>query len=126
MKTLKVTEKKRDLGFTLLGIEDDGARSAFDAMVSTLNANQITVFREYSYDPSIAVPVLECEGSTLLQGRYPSVKEVAQWFDLPESAFGSIRAHSPLFEAANITRIGACCGVGTDVYCDPNEDGDEQ
>ena len=53
---------------------------------------------------------------------YPSKIEFAEFLSLDQDYFSAVKEQSNLLKEANSTRIGACCGVGEDVYIDPNEE----
>lgn len=116
---------------SILGIKKDLNRAAFKDMLVILehhdveydvkNAKEFPEI-EKTYD---VLPRFEVDGELLLSGRYPTVEEISTWFNLDPVIFGSIQVESDLFRAANDGRIGACCGVGTDVFLDPYENDDE-
>lgn len=116
---------------SVLGIKKDLNRAAFKDMLVILahhdvecdvkNAKEFPEI-EKTYD---VLPRFEVDGELLLSGRYPTVEEISAWFNLDPVIFGSIQVESDLFRAANDGRIGACCGVGTDIFLDPYEEDDE-
>lgn len=124
---LTVYEKEEDLGSFLLGLQTDAARSQFNEVVSVIEARGVSVTR---YNPihnkddipqEIVLPTVYLDDSVLSQGQYPSVEVVAGALGLDIGLFDGIKRTSILHDANN-TRIGLCCGVGQDVYLDPNED----
>lgn len=116
---------------SVLGIKKDLNRAAFKDMTVILEHHDVELdIKNAKQNPEIekqfeSLPHFVVDGKVMLSGRYPSVEEVSAWFDLDPIIFGSIKVESNIFRAANDGRIGACCGVGTDVFLDPYEDDNE-
>lgn len=124
---LKAYEKEESLG-SFLGIEKDQERERFDRIVSVLKENNIDVIRYderkdvKEFEKGMILPCFKLNDEIVLSGEYPKVSDVVNWFNLDEKLFSHIQDKSQLIQAANDNRIGYCCGVGTDVYVDPNEE----
>ncbi|QIK68902.1 arsenic metallochaperone ArsD family protein [Erysipelothrix sp. HDW6C] len=125
---LTVYEVVEDLGSALLGIDTDPRRSAFKEMVKRLELSGIDVKRfnnlhdKTKTDAYSVLPTFVVDGKVVAEGNYPLADAVASWFSLDSDLFSGIQQGGSLFQAANSGRISACCGVGTDVYLDPNDD----
>ena len=123
---LRAYLKEEDLA-SVLGIEKDLVREQFLKACEVLKAEGVEVElfdaikdREAFKDIAI-LPSFEVNGKIEVSGQYPSNKELSEFYGLDYDKFDKTTS-SGLFEAANDGRIGYCCGVGTDVYLDPNED----
>lgn len=118
---LVVTEKPQELGTLLLGITTDPERDRFAQYCEVLRSSGIEVENKMKDTDTQSLPQV-CSGEQCLSGRYPTISELCSWFDLDEALFADLNVTGSLFHAANDKRVGFCCGVGTDVYVDPNED----
>lgn len=120
-------ETQESLG-SVLGIEKEPERERFSGICKVLEKEGIEVERfdevkhRNQFEEGMILPCFKIDGKTVLSGEYPSILDVAQWFELDPELFKSLEGSSTLMAAANSDRIGYCCGVGTDVYLDPNED----
>lgn len=120
-------EKEETLG-SFLGLEVDQERERFTDIVKTLQENGITVIRyderkdQDKFSEGLILPSFKVNDKTVLSGKYPKVSDIVSWFDLDTKIFGDIQEKSQLVQFANDDRIGFCCGAGTDVYVDPNEE----
>ena len=127
MKKLTVYERPEELGSIILGVNVDANRKRFDDMIPTLEAQGVEVVRYNAIDNpehlkgKETLPAFEILGELKVQGRYPQVFEVAQWFDIAKESF-QVEARSSLFVEANTAYGGPCCGVNADLYLDPNAD----
>lgn len=118
MKHFKIYEEKESLESMILGINQDPKRKMFDEMLKGLcdiNVERIVVEQGMT-------PRFEVDGKHYNFGHYPSASELTEILELDENHFESLTYESSLLQAANTTRLGACCGVGEDIYLDPNED----
>ena len=124
---LKAYEKEESLG-SFLGIDKDQERERFNEIVKVLEDNNIKVERfderkhAEAFDEGMILPCFVVAGKTVLSGQYPKVADALSWFEIDKDLFSHIQDKSQLVQAANDGRIGYCCGVGTDVYVDPNEE----
>ncbi len=120
-------ETQESLG-SVLGIEKEPERERFNGICEVLKEAGVEVQRfdevkdKDQFEAGMILPCFKIEDQIVLSGEYPSTVEVAKWFDLDHEVFKELEGSSTLMAAANSDRIGYCCGVGTDVYLDPNED----
>ncbi len=111
---------------SVLGIEKDVERYRFLDACAVLKEQGIEVevydaLKDKEMVKDIAIlPCFKVNGEIVVSGKYPSNKEIAEYFSLDASLFS--KGSSDLVQAANDGRIGYCCGVGTDIYLDPNEE----
>ena len=112
---------------SVLGIEKDTVREQFLSACKVLEAAgvEVEIFdalknKEKVKDIAI-LPSFEVNGKIEISGQFPSNKELATFFDVDYDKFEK-SSTGALMEAANDGRIGYCCGVGTDIYLDPNEE----
>lgn len=117
MKTIKVYEAPESLESMILGINSDPKRKMFDDMVKSLEDYTITRIKEEKRQNAKIV----VNDTEVFEG-YPNQEEFAKLLDLDPGFFASVSYSSELLEGANTTRLGACCGVGEDIYLDPNEE----
>ena len=122
---LKAFLKEEDLA-SVLGIEKDLVREQFLAACKVLEAEGVEVelfdaIKDKEEMKNIAIlPSFEVNGNMEISGKYPNNNELSSLFDIDYDKFDKTSAGG-LFAAANDGRIGYCCGVGTDIYLDPNE-----
>ena len=123
---LRAFLQEEDLA-SVLGIEKDLVREKFLNAVKVLKAEgvEVEVFdaikdKEFFRDLAI-IPCFEVNGKMEVSGHYPSNQDLAKYFKIDFDKFDKTSAGG-LLAAANDGRIGFCCGVGTDVYLDPNEE----
>lgn len=109
---LYIEEPKESLESLILGIKDP-KREMFHDMLDVLKDFEIE--RKESNAVNIVL-----NDKTL--DHYPNKTEFAGFLGLDQNFFSEVKEQSNLLKEANSTRIGACCGVGEDVYIDPNED----
>ncbi|AMC92495.1 hypothetical protein AOC36_00340 [Erysipelothrix larvae] len=126
-KTINVYEKEADLSHIILGVENDPKRAQFNEIVKILQNNGYAVNR---FDPvhnkeamkdHVNLPSIYLHDTLIFQGEYPTCDEVAGVLGLDNALFSGIQ-RTNLLNEANTTRLGSCCGVGQDVYFDPDED----
>lgn len=115
---MKIYEGKESLESMILGINQDPKRVMFDEMIQLLK--DIKIEREF-VEVGV-VPRFEISGTMHELGYYPNDVELAALLNVDPEIFSSIEHRSELLDSAQHTRLGACCGVGMDVYLDPNED----
>lgn len=115
---MKVYEAKESLESMILGLNKDPKRVMFDEMISKLD--DVAVERIVSEEG--VLPRFEVAGHMHELGHYPSDTELADLLGVDVSRFKDVEYRSELLESAQQTRLGSCCGVGMDVYLDPNED----
>lgn len=123
---LKAYLNEESLG-SALGIEKDVDRETFFDEVKVLEKENINVQvfdalknKEDVKDIEV-LPSFEVNGEIKISGRYPSKNELSEMFDIDICKFGSTETSS-FVKAANDNQVGYCCGVGTDIYLDPNEE----
>lgn len=119
---IKIYDTPVDLGWVLFGECEDIQRDHFEKTMVKVEELGITVQRYNTQDnpqecidkplPYIVV------GDNVFEGKYPSTEELAN--DLKVDAT-SIRIPNTLLKQASECRLGSCCGVGSDVYLDPND-----
>ena len=120
MKKLVVYETAEDLGSSILGLNIDASRNRFDEMVPTIENYGVEVIRYNLIDhpdqftDDMKVPSLYLDGVRLTHGRYPQRFEISKWFDIPTEALSFIPKQG-LFQEANSTAGGACCGLNDDL-----------
>lgn len=110
---------------SVLGIEKDVKRYQFLDACKELEKQGVIVelYDAHNHRDIVkgikTLPSFEIDGVLKFEGRYPSIKELKTLFgvELEEN-----NEASKLVQAANDGRIGYCCGVGTDIYLDPNEE----
>lgn len=123
---LKAYLKEEDLA-SVLGIEKDLVREQFMEACKVLESQGVEVeiydaLKNKEEVKDIAIlPSFEVDGKIVQSGSYPSNLELSEQFNLDYNEFDKTSTGG-LIEAANDGRIGFCCGVGTDVYLDPNEE----
>lgn len=116
---IKITEKKESLETIILGINQDPYRVNFHGYLKSLD---IVIEKEVLNDQSEYAVIVEIDGVESKFKAYPNAQETADLFGVDSSVFKEVKEGSGLLQAANTTRIGNCCGVGEDIYCDPNEE----
>lgn len=109
---LFIEEPKESLESLILGIKDP-KREMFHDMLDTLKDFEIERKESNSVKILLNDKVID---------HYPSKTEFAEFLSLDQNYFSEVKEQSNLLKEANSTRIGACCGVGEDVYIDPNEE----
>lgn len=109
---LFIEEPKESLESLILGIKDP-KREMFHDMLDVLKDFEI----EKKESNTVNIVFNEKNIS-----HYPSKTEFAELLNLDKNYFSDVKEQSNLLKEANSTRIGACCGVGEDVYIDPNEE----
>ncbi len=109
---LFIEEPKESLESLILGIKDP-KREMFHDMLDVLKDFEI------EKKESNTVNIVFNEKNI---NHYPSKTEFAELLNLDKNYFSDVKEQSNLLKEANSTRIGACCGVGEDVYIDPNEE----
>lgn len=123
---LRAYLKEEDLA-SVLGIEKDLVRDKFLEACEVLKTEGVEVeifdaLKDKEEVKDIAIlPSFEVNGKIEVSGKYPNNKELSDFFNLDYDKFDKTSTGG-LIEAANDGRIGFCCGVGTDVYLDPNEE----
>ncbi|NLL74461.1 MAG: arsenic metallochaperone ArsD family protein [Erysipelothrix sp.] len=115
---IKIYEERESLESMILGINQDPKRSMFNEMLKELK--DVTI--ERINDVEGVIPRFVVDGTIHELGHYPNVSELSTMLGIDESTFSSINFESNILQEANQTRLGACCGVGEDIYLDPNED----
>lgn len=120
---IKVYDQPQDLGAIIFGISEDDKRNYFESVLKALKENGIDIIQFDTYkNPE------ECKDKTLptvvvndqiFEGRYPSLQEICNLIDVNSD---DVKVESWVTKGANTTRLGSCCGVGSDIYLDPNED----
>lgn len=125
---LTIFEEAEDLGAIILGIQKDASRESFNQIVEILKENNIeverfdTIHHKDQLQDKNNLPVFEIDNVLIFDGGYPSKIDVASWFGLNLELFESVTTQNQILKEANDGRIGYCCGVGTDIYIDPNEE----
>lgn len=117
MKTIKIIEAPESLESMILGINSDPKRKMFDEMLKTLEDYSVTRVKDAS---KVQAEVFVNDKEVFVG--YPNQEEFAMLLDLDKKVFCAVSYSSDLLEGANTTRLGACCGVGEDIYLDPNEE----
>lgn len=116
---LKIVEKPDSLESIILGIQSDIKRKAFHEMLVALSDDfEVTIGN--SNDDYL--PKIYLDDNIIFDGYYPSIQEMCVALGISKDRYNHIEESSKLFYEANHTRIGLCCGVGQNVYCDPYED----
>lgn len=116
---IKLYEKKESLESMILGINKDPYRVNFHAFLEQLN---FTIEKEVLADADKAQLYIEKDGVKSPFDSYPNAEALAAFLTVDVAIFDSVAIQSGILQAANTTRIGNCCGVGEDIYMDPNED----
>ena len=109
---LLIEEPKESLESIILGIKEP-KREMFHDMLSVLKDFELETIEAQTVK-------IMLKNETL--NHYPSKLEFAEFLGLEPNYFSEVKEQSNLLKEANSTRIGACCGVGEDVYIDPNEE----
>lgn len=117
MKKIKIHEAKESLETLILGINKDPKRIMFDQMIESLEDYEIERIERLDY-VGVDISVQEVKHHF---DSYPNAEELAELLSLDSAVFKSIKHESDLVNHANRSRLGACCGVGEDIYLDPNE-----
>lgn len=123
---LRAFLKEEDLA-SVLGIEKDIIREQFLEACEVLKAEgvEVEIFDALKHKEAVQdiaiLPSFEVNGKIEVSGQYPNNRMLADFYGLDFDLFDKT-SKSGLIEAANDGRIGFCCGVGTDVYLDPNEE----
>lgn len=118
---IKVIEKKDDLEKIILGIESNPRRKTFHELIDSLDESFVV---ETEYKEDGVLPLIFVDDTLSFEGIYPKLEEMARVLNLDSNYYAHISESSDLFQAANNSRIGICCGVGTNVYFDPYENED--
>lgn len=116
---IKLYEKKEALEVIILGINKDPYRVNFHHYLDCLDLN---VDKQDLADSSPHTIIIEKDGVKTEFDHYLNIQELAEYFSVSEDVFSDVNYESGLLQAANTTRIGNCCGVGEDIYVDPNEE----
>lgn len=116
---IKLHEKKEALEVVILGINKDPYRVNFH---NYLNALQADIESVHLTDSEAYNLIVEYDGIKTQFLKYPNAQETADLFGVDVHLFNDVSYKSGLLNAANTTRIGNCCGVGEDIYVDPNEE----
>ena len=125
---IDVYETMEDLGSILLGIVTDVDRKVFDesCVVATMQGFEINRYDVRSRPEELAnmrsLPVIRINDTVVMEGKYPTILEFASFTCLDTALFAAIQVEDKLHHEAHSTRVGLCCGVGADVYLDPNEE----
>lgn len=109
---LLIEEPKESLESLILGIKEP-KREMFHDMLNVLKDLEIETKEARTVKITLNNQTLN---------HYPSKLEFAEFLGLEQNYFSEVKEQSNLLKEANSTRIGACCGVGEDVYIDPNEE----
>ena len=117
--TIKLYEKKESLETLILGINQDPDRVNFHAYVKQLG---LTPQLETLEETSPYSLIVEIGGTPTECHQYPNAEKTAELFDVELDLLKNVAQKSTILNAANTTRIGNCCGVGEDIYVDPNEE----
>lgn len=116
---VKLYEKKESLESMILGINRDPYRENFHAYLKSANVNFES---EVLSDSDSNTLIVEIDGKKESFDHYPNAQETATLFGVDIELFKTVQVQSNLLKAANTTRLGNCCGVGEDIYVDPNEE----
>lgn len=121
--TIRIYDKAQDLGSIIFKVSDDKERALFDKNIEVLKSEGIVVesYDAFHHPDKCAnkrLPEINV-GAVVYEGRYPSSSELAQALNLDANIFAG---NASLVYEANHTRLGECCGVGSDIYLDPNEE----
>lgn len=112
-------EKKESLESMILGINKDPYRVNFHQYLSVIDASIETHALEESSEYALKLCI---DGTCHELSSYPNDEDTAKLLGVDNSVFAGIEKQSGLLNAANTTRLGNCCGVGEDIYVDPNEE----
>ncbi len=116
---IKLFEKKEALEVIILGINKDPYREMFHECLAVLDFD---IEKETLADSDDYALIINVDGKEHSYTSYPSKEDLIELFSLSEDVFDGVGQQSGLLQAANTTRIGNCCGVGEDIYLDPNEE----
>ena len=116
---MKITlyERKESLETIILGINRDPKRHNFHEIIQRIP--NLELQKEIMDE---GVLKMDVEGDIFEFDTYPDAAALHEIFNFDDALLKDVQIESDLLHAANTTRLGACCGVGEDVYLDPNED----
>lgn len=116
---IKIREKKDSLESIILGISSNPYRTNFHKYLELLETE---ISFEVLDDSNLYALIVQIDDNLHEFTEYPNAEETANLFGLELELFNNVTEDSRLLQAANTTRLGNCCGVGQDIYCDPNEE----
>lgn len=116
---IKLSEKKESLESIILGLNRDPLRVNFHEFLKVLDHEIETASLS---DESLFSVVMDIDGQVFNYETYPDEIELAAILGVDVAIFAGVNKETGLLNAANTTRIGNCCGVGEDIYLDPNEE----
>ncbi|CAM3714824.1 arsenic metallochaperone ArsD family protein [Erysipelothrix urinaevulpis] len=110
---------------SVLGIEKDVKRYQFLDTCKELEKSgiEVEIYDAHNHAERVkdisVLPSFYVDNELKFEGKYPNTQELQSIFKLE---LNENKQTSDLIQAANDGRIGYCCGVGTDIYLDPNDE----
>lgn len=115
----RIVNTQDSLEKIILGVESDTQKRNFEMLVACLPGDLDITYEKGSDNK---FPIIFKNEQLVFDGGYPSVHELATIFEVEPDIFSQAMLTSSLHDASLSKRVGICCGVGGDVYVDPNEE----